>query len=310
MLNKLPLVTVLMPVYNAEKYVGEAIESILNQSFKNFEFIIINDGSTDRSLEIIEKYSKKDKRIKIISRNNKGLIFSLNEGIELSRGKYIARMDADDISILNRFELQLNVFKSKKKLAVCGGWAELIGEAKGTLTPVVSDKRIKDYLNVGSPLIHPSVMIKRSEIKETFYEKKFNGTEDYAFWVELSKQNKIFYNIPKVILKYRVLQSSITRIAEKDNIKRKIEMEKIYYKLYEDKGLSEKHYLYLNGKMSKENAKLHFKSIEKINGKSSSLRYIYYKKYGNIFQSIFNSYSKNKVMDIINYYRIIYRIIY
>lgn len=302
MSNENPLISVIMPVYNAEKYLKEAIESILSQTYKNFEFIVINDGSTDRSLDIIKKYKKKDNRIKIISRENKGIVKSLNEGLNIAIGEYIARMDADDISILNRFELQLNAFKKINKLAVCGGWAKLIGEEKGKLTPVVNDRRIKDYLNIGSPLIHPSVMIKRSEIKETFYKNKFNGTEDYAFWIELSKQNKIFYNIPKIILKYRILQSSITRIAEKDIIKRKTEMKRIYSKLYEDKDLSEKHYLYLNGKMSKENAKLHFKNIEKINGKSLALRYVYYKKYGNLFQKIFNTYNKDKIKDSIIYF--------
>ena len=94
-----PLVSVVMSVYNSEKYLKEAIESILNQTYTNFEFIIVNDGSTDSSLDIIQEYMKKDERIVLISRDNKGLPYSLNEGIEKAKGKYIARMDADDISL-------------------------------------------------------------------------------------------------------------------------------------------------------------------------------------------------------------------
>ncbi len=97
-----------MPVYNAEKYLRESIESILNQTYKNFEFIIINDGSTDYSLKIINEYYKKDCRIKIISRENKGLVYSLNEGISIAKGEYIARMDGDDVCNLDRLENKLN----------------------------------------------------------------------------------------------------------------------------------------------------------------------------------------------------------
>ncbi|HIP11775.1 MAG TPA: glycosyltransferase family 2 protein, partial [Arcobacter sp.] len=104
---KNPMVSVLLSVYNGEKYLDEAIESILNQTYQDFEFIIINDGSTDKSLEIIEKYKKEDNRIVVISRENKGLIYSLNEGISQAKGKYIARMDADDISLATRFEEQV-----------------------------------------------------------------------------------------------------------------------------------------------------------------------------------------------------------
>lgn len=94
-----PTISVVISVYNGEKYLSEAIESVLNQTYKDFEFIIINDGSTDNSLEIIKKYQNQDERIVLISRENKGLVSSLNEGIEKAKGKYIARMDADDICL-------------------------------------------------------------------------------------------------------------------------------------------------------------------------------------------------------------------
>ena len=115
-----PKISVVMSVYNGQDYLDEAIQSILKQTYKDFEFIIINDGSIDKSLEIIEKYKQQDERIVLISRENKGLIASLNEGIEKARGKYIARMDADDISLPNRFEEQLKIMENDKEIVGCG----------------------------------------------------------------------------------------------------------------------------------------------------------------------------------------------
>jgi len=114
------LVTVLMPVYNGEKYLNEAIDSILNQTYTNFEFLIINDGSTDRSVEIIKGYN--DSRIKLIhNKKNMGLVYTLNRGLALALGKYIVRMDADDISLPNRFKLQLDFMEINTEVALCSG---------------------------------------------------------------------------------------------------------------------------------------------------------------------------------------------
>ncbi|HAS7841575.1 TPA: glycosyltransferase family 2 protein, partial [Vibrio cholerae] len=123
-----PKISVVMSVYNGEKYLGEAIDSILKQTFSDFEFIIINDGSTDKTLEIIKSYMKKDDRIVLVSRENKGLIVSLNEGLDLAKGQYIARMDADDISIKSRFEKQIEFLDSNPDIGVCGTWVEVFGE--------------------------------------------------------------------------------------------------------------------------------------------------------------------------------------
>ena len=109
------LVSVILPVYNAQKYLEEAIESIINQTYTNFEFIIIDDGSGDNSLNIINKYQKQDSRILVITRENKGLVYTLNEGINQAKGKYIARMDADDISLSNRFEKQIELLENRCK---------------------------------------------------------------------------------------------------------------------------------------------------------------------------------------------------
>ena len=127
MIESSPIVTVLMPVYNAEKYLAEAINSILNQTFTNYELLIINDGSTDKSEEIILKYS--DKRIRYIKNDkNIRLVATLNKGIELAKGKYIARMDADDISVPTRLEKQITLLENNEDIGVCGSFLYVFGE--------------------------------------------------------------------------------------------------------------------------------------------------------------------------------------
>ena len=122
-----PLVSVLMPVYNGEKYLSEAIESILNQSFLDFEFIILNDGSTDNSLNIINRYKNKDARIKLVSRENKGVVFTRNELIDLAMGDWIAWMDQDDVSHVDRLKEQLIRLKNQAA-DVCGSHWFIINE--------------------------------------------------------------------------------------------------------------------------------------------------------------------------------------
>ena len=125
--SKTPLISVVMSVFNTEMYLNKSIESILKQSYKNFEFIIIDDGSTDSSLSIILNYMKKDKRMVLISRENKGLPYSLNEGIDKSIGKYIARMDADDISLSTRLAEQIEFMEKNNEIGIVGTWIEIFG---------------------------------------------------------------------------------------------------------------------------------------------------------------------------------------
>ena len=218
------LISVILPVYNGEKYLKEAIESILNQTYKDFEFIIINDGSTDKSLDIIEKYKKEDERIIVISRENKGLIATLNEGIEKAKGKYIARMDQDDISLSNRFEEQLKIMENDKEIVVCGSWINVFGEnRKEKISKYFQyDKEIKANLIMSCCFAHPSVMMRRDAFLDNniWYDENFKNAEDYHLWTQLARVGK-FYNIPKVLLNYRFLETSITRVADKNESKRK-----------------------------------------------------------------------------------------
>ncbi|MCG3686180.1 glycosyltransferase [Aliarcobacter butzleri] len=218
------LISVILPVYNGEKYLKEAIESILNQTYTNFEFIIIDDGSKDSSLEIIKEYEKEDERIVAVSRENKGLIATLNEGIEKAKGKYIARMDQDDISLPNRFEEQLKIMENDKEIVVCGSWINVFGEnRKEKISKYFQyDKEIKANLIMSCCFAHPSVMMRRDAFLDNniWYDENFKNAEDYHLWTQLARVGK-FYNIPKVLLNYRFLETSITRVADKNESQRK-----------------------------------------------------------------------------------------
>jgi glycosyltransferase involved in cell wall biosynthesis len=183
-----------MSVYNAELYLKEAIESILNQTYKEFEFIIINDGSTDNSLAIIKDYSNHDSRIILINRENKGLIYSLNEGISKAKGKYIARMDADDISLPNRFEEQIKFLENNLDIGVVGSDAIVFHKDDKSIWTTYSDSnRTKAELLFSSPLIHPSVMMRKSIIDKykLFYKKEYIHAEDLELWIRFANVSKL-----------------------------------------------------------------------------------------------------------------------
>ena len=214
-MNNNPAVSVVMSVYNAELYLEDAIESILNQTYKDFEFIIINDGSTDSSLEIIKKYSKKDERIIVVSRDNKGIVYSLNEGIRLAKGEYIARMDADDISLDFRFEQQLNFIK-KNSLDICGGSYLLINEV-GNIRGlnIVTSSHIFCTLSMmfGVPFAHPSVLISKKFLVDNnleYGQSSYKRAEDYDLWVRMHKAGAFFGNVNEVVLKYRITKNSLS----------------------------------------------------------------------------------------------------
>ena len=183
-----PEISVLLPVYNSEKYILEAINSILNQTFSNFELIIIDDGSTDTSEEIISKIN--DKRI-VFEKNdtNKGLIYTLNKGIRLSRGSYIARMDADDFSVANRFEKQILEFEKDENLVVCGSFIKTFGN--GTEQYIshipITNAQILASIFFTCPFAHPSVMIKKEALLqlEEAYREDYKHSEDYDLWSRL-----------------------------------------------------------------------------------------------------------------------------
>lgn len=206
----MPKISVIMPVYNGEKYLSEAIKSILNQTESGFEFIIIDDGSTDNTKEIIDSIS--DSRIKYIKANHGGIVNALNLGIEVSSGVYIARMDADDISLQNRLKTQTEYLDQHADVAICGTWADIIDE-KGKITgemifpPEVI--HVRD-LFLHNPFIHSSIMIRREVlISAGLYKKNFRHVEDYELWSRVLPRYK-GVNIPVKLLQYRKHSNQVT----------------------------------------------------------------------------------------------------
>lgn len=205
-----PLISVLMPVYNAEKYLEESVQSVLNQTFKDFEFIMINDGSKDSSLKILKKYRKKDKRIIIIdNKKNLGLHISLNKGLNIARGKYIARMDADDVSLPKRFEIEFNHIEKNKDIFLVGGSAIVIdegGEKMGSLLKGDNPYRIKKKIMKSNPFVHPSIMFRNTG--EFFYRDKFVCSEDYDLYLRMLSKGRKLENIKDFLIKYRISKDS------------------------------------------------------------------------------------------------------
>ena len=210
--EKNPKISVIMPVYNAEKYLDESVLSILNQTFTDFEFIIVNDCSTDNSLKIIKEYAKKDKRIKVInSKKNFGAAKSRNKGLKIANGKYIAIFDAGDISLKNRLELQYIFMERNKEIFLCGFSAIAIdekGKKLGIFKKFNNPKKIKNKLLKGNPIVHSSVIFRNTN--SYFYREKFESTEDYDLYLRILSKGKKITNMPDFLIKYRINQDSIS----------------------------------------------------------------------------------------------------
>ena len=209
-----PMISVIMPVYNQQELVGTAIESILSQTYEDFEFIIIDDGSTDNSLKVIQSYQ--DARIRVIwGKGNRKLVPALNDGIQSARGKYLARMDSDDISLPMRFEEQIKYMEEHPSVDVCGTYFRTIGLAVDYVQRYPFDNEdIKMAMIFFCPLAHPTVMIRRSTMfeKGLSYDKEFSYAEDYELWSRMSAVGCNFHNIPRVLLRYRMSESHISSV--------------------------------------------------------------------------------------------------
>ncbi len=206
-----PMISVLMPVYNAENFLRKAIDSILGQTYTDFEFLIINDGSIDQSRNIIDSYN--DERIKIIeNEKNRGLIFSLNRAIDNASGKYIARMDADDISMPDRFEKQITFLESYSDIALLGSSAIIIdesGQEKKVTNVIESSHLIFTQLFFESPFFHTSVMGRTPVFREFKYNDNYYVAEDYYLWSQIAMKYKLA-NLNEPLIKYRHHAESIS----------------------------------------------------------------------------------------------------
>lgn len=205
-----PRISVILPAYNAAQYIEQAIESILNQTFADFELIILNDGSTDNTPEIIKRYADADKRIVFVDNKvNQGLIAVLNQGLDMARGEFIARMDSDDISLPQRFEKQVAYLEAHPDVGVLGTLIQGFGKFNlpGIQIPVVTAlDLLKD-----SYVAHPSVMIRKSILDKynLRYNPDYKHCEDLELWARMIFLTKI-HNIMEVLLMYRITGNNIS----------------------------------------------------------------------------------------------------
>lgn len=207
----MPKVSVVMSVYNTPAdFLSASIESILNQTFSDFEFLIIDDGSTDENVKkIILSYD--DKRIKYLYKNNSGLTASLNYGLEHATGEYIARMDADDISLPTRFEKQVKYLDEHKDVAVLGTWFEMFGSSNIVIKhpEVITVFNILNDEHVG----HPTVMFRKKMFDDhkLRYDEDFKCAQDFELWSRVVRILKV-RNLPEILLKYRMSEKNISTI--------------------------------------------------------------------------------------------------
>lgn len=216
----MPRISVLMTAYNSEKYIGAAIESILNQTFSDFEFIIINDGSTDNTPKIIKEYAKKDKRIKFIDNKvNQGLIAVLNQGIDLCQCEYIARMDSDDISLEQRFEKQIKYMDEHPECGVLGTSIKIFGPSikKDRFYKYPKQVKLLDFVLYGNQVAHPTTMIRRSLLinNNLRYNPQYKHAEDFALWAEIVRYTEI-HNLQEILFNYRWYGNNVSVIHNKE----------------------------------------------------------------------------------------------
>jgi len=214
-----PLVSVVMSAYNKGDFIGEAIESILGQSFPDFELIVVNDGSTDGSGEIIERYKRADSRLQAFDQPNRGVVYTANRGCALARGKYIARLDADDVAMPTRLERQVEFLERQPQVAVLGaGWYILGrgGKCLGPIAPAEDDGAIRELLPRRNCFAQSAVMMRTDVFRAVGgYRPAFPPAEDYDLWLRISDRYQMA-NLPYPLLYYRMhpQQATLNRMEQ------------------------------------------------------------------------------------------------
>lgn len=222
-----PKVSVLLPVYNAERFLAASITSILSQTYRDFELVVIDDCSRDDSWRIVDRYARQDKRIVAIrNEKNLNLTATLNKGIEMAKGEYIARMDHDDISLPERLEKQVRFLDKYRDVGIVGGDIDIIDEEGRVFARREynrTDSAIREKMFRYSPFCHPAVMIRRKALDEAgYYDYRFAPADDYELYFRLGMKFR-FANLNIVVLRYRVVRHTSmttggTRKMEKSTI--------------------------------------------------------------------------------------------
>lgn len=215
-----PLVTVFIPVYNSEEYLQESLKSITSQTYKNMEILLVDDGSTDSSIDIINSFE--DSRIKLIENpGNKGIPYTRNVGLREAKGKYMAIMDSDDISMPNRIQEQVDYLETHPSIDALGTFYIKFDQKneKKITTEFISSEDVKASLLFHTPISNPSSIVRLESIKEIglMYNPDFFVSQDYGFWAELSKAGKLEI-LPKYLLKYRTGHENITKVSKRDKL--------------------------------------------------------------------------------------------
>ncbi len=213
-----PLVSIVVPVYNAKKYLSECLDSLYNQTYKNIEIIIVNDGSTDGSEKIIDKYFKKYKNNTVVLKNSKPSGFTgevaANQGIRIAKGIYVARMDADDIAFPDRIEKEVKFFEKHNDYFLVSSSAEVIDESGKLIGHWDLGKNydlILQKIFLTNSIVNSSILFRKSEIEKDFYKIKYPGFNDYYTWIHYLSRGKKMHTLKDVLVKYRTSDSNSTR---------------------------------------------------------------------------------------------------
>lgn len=220
-----PTVTVLMSVHNGEAHLKEAVDSVLAQTWRDFELLVVDDGSSDGTPGVLAAFT--DPRIRVVRQENRGLAAALNHGLDLARGRYVARMDADDVCLPQRLERQVAALEARPEVDVLGAWAQLFGEREAVWRFPADPDTLRCRLLFHDVLVHPSVVLRRASFEREGlrYDPEFRYAQDYELWSRAAGR-LVLANLPEVLLRLRV------REAAPDRKRRRREREGLLGRIY------------------------------------------------------------------------------
>jgi glycosyltransferase involved in cell wall biosynthesis len=229
--EKKDLISVILPVYNAANFITDAVDSVLSQTHSLFECVVINDGSNDGTAEKLMQY-KNNRRVRLIERENKGLVRTLNEAIEVSEGNYIMRMDADDLCLPTRMARQLAFLKTNRVDIIGSAIKTFGGVYRHTRRYFSDNETIKFQLVFASCFAHPSLFCRREVLLQNHYDSRYEKIEDYELWTRLAMQGYKMGNCPDVLLHYRVHKGQVTSASRNYQDNERIKIAKRYSRWY------------------------------------------------------------------------------